>query len=168
MEIEVLNCKDARLKDYVIRAIEFYGKKLITNKRIYNNIYIEVEFTGDIKDMGSASVDGYNSAKKPRDFLIEINKNISGRDVLKVLAHEMVHIKQFAYGETNEDLTLWCGEYIDSDNVDYYDHPWEIEAYGKEQGLLSGFVTQEKLWEVLKGIHKPDSVIKKQSIGWKN
>jgi hypothetical protein len=167
MEIEVLNCKDDRLKDYVIRAIEFYGKKLITNKRIYNNIYIEIEFTDDIKDLGSASVDGYNSAKKAREFLIEINNKISGKSVLQTLAHEMIHIKQYIYDEINEDLNKWKHEIIDSDNMDYYDYPWEIEAYGKEQGLFSGFVIQEKLWDVFNGIYNPESTIKKQKIGWK-
>jgi hypothetical protein len=167
MEIEVLNCKDDRLKDYVIRAIEFYGKKLITNKRIYNNIYIEIEFTDDIKDLGSASVDGYNSAKKAREFLIEINNKISGKSVLQTLAHEMIHIKQYIYDEINEDLNKWKHEIIDSDNMDYYDYPWEIEAYGKEQGLFSGFVIQEKLWDVFNGIYNPESTIKKQKICWK-
>lgn len=167
MEIEVLNCKDKRLEDYVIRSIEFYGKKLIKNTRIYNNIHIEVQFTSDIKDMGSASIDGYNSAKKARDFLIEINNKISGKNVLMTLAHEMIHIKQYVYGEMDDQLSMWKGEIVDENAMEYYDHPWEIEAYGKEQGLFSGFVVQEKLWDVFTGIYNQETPIKKQKIGWK-
>lgn len=167
MEIEVLDCKDKRLEDYVIRSIEFYGKKLIKNTRIYNNIHIEIQFTSDIKDMGSASIDGYNSAKKARDFLIEINNKISGKNVLMTLAHEMIHIKQYVYGEMDDQLSMWKGEIVDENTMEYYDHPWEIEAYGKEQGLFSGFVVQEKLWDVFTGIYNQETPIKKQKIGWK-
>jgi hypothetical protein len=79
----------------------------------------------------------------------------------------MTHIKQYVYGETNETLTRWKGIKIDSDNLDYWVQPWEIEAHGMESGLFTKFATKEKLWEVFTGIQNPDSPIIPESIGWK-
>ena len=166
MNIEVLNCKDKRLEEYIHRAITFYGEQLIS-KRILNNICIDVSFDDDMTDLGGASIEGFNTAKKPRDFLIEISNKVGAKSVLMTLAHEMVHIKQYAYCETNEYLSKWKGVHIDSDAIDYYDLPWEIEAYGKEQGLFSGFVIKEKLWEVINDINIPDSPIEQEEMGWK-
>jgi len=166
MHIEVINCRDDRLVDYIVRAIEFYGEQLIS-KRILNNISIEIIFDEDLEDLGGASIDGYNSAKKARSFLIELSRKISGKTILQTLAHEMIHIKQYAYGETNEELNVWKGEPIDSDNIDYYDLPWEIEAYGREQGLFSKFVVKEKLWDIFEEIYLPDSPPDFEEIGWK-
>ena len=166
MHIEILNCKDERLESYIIKALVYYGGRLIS-KRILNNISIDIIFDEDMTDLGGASIEGYITAKKPREFLIEISSKIGAKSVLMTLAHEMVHIKQYAYCETNEYLSKWQGVHIDSDAVDYYDLPWEIEAYGKEQGLFSGFVMQEKLWEVIEDVNVPDSPIEQEEMGWK-
>ena len=70
-------------------------------------------------------------------------------------------------GKLNKDKTMWKGEKINSDDVDYYEHPWEIEAYGMSKGLLVKFVVKEKLWEVFKGVQNPDSPIEIEPLGWK-
>ena len=74
----------------------------------------------------------------------------------------------FRSGETNEKLTRWKGERIDSDDVDYWEHPWEIEAYGMSKGLFTKFVVKEKLWEVFDYIRNPDWDIQPVELGWKN
>jgi hypothetical protein len=166
MQIEIINCRDNRLIDYIVRAIEFYGEQLIS-KRILNNIHIEVNFDDNLEDLGGASIESYNTNKKPRSFLIEINKKLGGKSILSTLAHEMVHIKQFVYCETNEDLSKWKDVHIDSDVIDYYDLPWEIEAYGKEQGLFYKFVVKEKLWDVFEDICVPNTPPEEEPVGWK-
>ena len=166
MHIEVINCRDDRLVDYIVRAVQFYGEILIS-KRILKNISIEINFDDDLTDLGGASIDGYNTSGKAREFTIDLSRKISGKSVLMTLAHEMVHIKQFTYGETNESLSKWQGSHIDSDVVDYYDLPWEIEAYGKEQGLFSKLVIKEKLWDVFEDVCLPDSSPEFENVGWK-
>jgi hypothetical protein len=80
----------------------------------------------------------------------------------------MVHVKQYVYGETNERLSRWKGQRVDSDTIDYWVQPWEIEAHGYEAGLFTKFAIKEKLWEIFEGVSNPDSDIEIQPIGWKN
>ena len=43
------------------------------------------------------------------------------------LAHEMVHVKQFARGELDSGLTSWKSNKYCA-NIEYWDQPWEKEA----------------------------------------
>jgi hypothetical protein len=79
----------------------------------------------------------------------------------------MVHIKQFVHGETNETLSKWKGISIDADSLDYYHHPWELEAYSLETGLWTKLAVKEELWNVFEGISNPDAPIVKEKIKWK-
>jgi hypothetical protein len=79
----------------------------------------------------------------------------------------MVHIKQFAHGETNETLSKWKGISVDADAIDYYHHPWELEAYSLEVGLWTKLAIKEELWNVFEDISNPDAPIKKEDIKWK-
>ena len=57
---------------------------------------------------------------------------------LSTLAHEMVHVKQWATGEMKElvrqNKTRFKGELFG--NTEYWFRPWEIEAHGIEKGLF--------------------------------
>ena len=69
--------------------------------------------------------------------------------IVRALAHEMVHAKQYAIGELmdgpNYLRVRWMGKWIKSqDEKNYWDRPWEIEAYGKETGLAESFLTDFK------------------------
>lgn len=166
MKLRIVNCPDKNFKPFVERALLFYGQNLIS-KRLLDNINLKVKFNPNLDVHGFASVEDYNNSGKPREFLIEVHSWIGAKEILKTLAHEMVHVKQFAYMETNDSLTRWKGMKIDSENVDYYEHPWEIEAYGMDAGLFTKFVTKEKLWEVFDEIVDPNSPIEKKKLGWK-
>jgi hypothetical protein len=167
MHIRIVRCPDEGFKPYVMRAVEFFGESLIPNKNMSKNLNIKVKFSNKIKDFGYAEIDGYNSHNKPRDFILTVHSNIGARSIIETLAHEMVHIKQFVYCETNESLSKWLDFKIDSDKIDYWDLPWEIEAYGREAGLLTKFVVKEKLWEVFDGFKNPDDPIEYTKIKWK-
>jgi len=59
---------------------------------------------------------------------------------MESIAHEMVHLKQYATGEmydTNDpNIVQWKKKSIDLMKWHYWDRPWEIEAHGKELGLF--------------------------------
>lgn len=57
---------------------------------------------------------------------------------LMTLAHECVHLKQYAMGEIDENMNTWKGTRVPK-STDYWDSPWEIEAYGREKGLYIRF-----------------------------
>jgi hypothetical protein len=167
MQLSIVGCPDKkRFRPFVKRAAQFYAEELISEKML-ENIFVRIKFSKNIPAYGYASVEEYNNSGKPREFEIELHSGISAYDILKTLAHEFVHIKQYVYGETNEKLTRWKGERVDSDTVDYWVQPWEIEAHGYEAGLFTKFAIKEKLWEVFKGVSNPDSEIETEPLGWK-
>ena len=66
---------------------------------------------------------------------------------LRTLAHELVHAKQYILGELSYQKVgmVWKGQptgfaFNDDMNwLDYYDFEWEIEAFGREEGLMVMF-----------------------------
>ena len=71
-----------------------------------------------------------------RTFELEIDKTQSLRGLLETIAHEMVHVKQYARGELSADKHVWMGKTYDPEEINYWDLPWEIEAHGREIGLF--------------------------------
>jgi hypothetical protein len=167
VNIKIVNCTDKKFRPYVKRALEFYGKQLITSEKLRNNITLNIKFNKKLQYWALASIEDYNSNNKAREFLIEIHPWIGAKEILRTLAHEMVHIRQFAYGETNSSLDVWRGIPIDSAKMDYYLHPWELDAYGMETGLFTKYVVSEKLWDVFEDLVDPDSPITEYPIKWK-
>jgi len=165
MAIKISGSPDKEFTPYVHRAAKFFSDHLLT-KQMQENTNIYVKFNKKLMDCGSAGVEGYNAKGQPRDFLIEINPYLGARGILEAIAHEMVHVKQFAYGHTNETLNKWFNNQVDTDKVDYWFQPWEIEAHGLEIGLVTKFAIQEELWTVFKDFRKPGTV-KKSKINWK-
>jgi hypothetical protein len=167
MQLSIVGCPDKKhFRPYVKRAAVFYAEQLISPK-IRENIFLRIKFNPKIDVYGYAQILEYNNSRKAREFEIEIHPGIGAAEILKCLAHEMTHIKQYAYNETNETLTRWRGNRVDSDEIDYWNQPWEIEAYGMESGLFSKFAVKEKLWEVFFGMQNPDAPIESEPLGWK-
>ena len=167
MRVRIVNCPDKDFKPFVKRSVNFYAENLIPSKRLRDNICLTIKFNSKLNVWAFASIEEYNASNKPREFLIEIHPWIGAAEILKTLAHEMVHIKQFANGETNETLSKWKGISIDSDTIDYYQHPWELEAYSLETGLWTKFAVKEELWTVFGDVGNPDAPIEKKDIKWK-
>ena len=167
MDIKIYKCPDKNFKPYIIKSIEYYSENLISSKKMRDNIKLKIKFKDDLDHYGSTSVEGYNESEKARRFSIEVHSGIGARAILETIAHEMVHVRQFVYNETNEYLNKWRGEKIDYNTMDYYSFPWEIEAHGVEVGLFAKFVIKEKLWEVFEGINNLDAPIVNKELGWK-
>lgn len=87
-------------------------------------------------------------ADRPRLFELEVHKNMPLRKVLETVAHEMVHVKQYARGElyysTRVAKNRWQGKWV-SNKLDYWDCPWEIEAHGRECGLFVQWAEKNNL-----------------------
>ena len=72
---------------------------------------------------------------------IEIDKRQKDDDFITCVLHELVHVKQQFKGEL-KDVSgfkkLWKGE-VHLDNEDYYNLPWEKEAYEMQEILLEEY-----------------------------
>jgi hypothetical protein len=80
-----------------------------------------------------------------RTFEIELDRKLPLRKLMETLAHEMVHVKQYARRELHPVYDTWCGKTYNPKKVSYWDLPWEIEAHGREVGLFIRWAEQEKL-----------------------
>jgi len=101
---------------------------------------IECNLTGKTGDS-----EGLCLSVDDREFELDINKNIKLRPLLETVAHEMVHVKQYVRHELKEP-TVWKGTNINTDKVEYWDLPWEIEAHGREVGLFVRWAQKEGYW----------------------
>jgi len=139
MDINITGRINAQTKRQFKEAVMYYVGRLMTSQML-KNITIDVSIRKNVEnnDEGFCEVVGWNSLSKPRDFKVVIKKDESVRKMLMTLAHEIVHVKQYAVGELSENHASWRGKRINED-VDYWESPWEIEAFGRERGLYTLF-----------------------------
>ena len=74
---------------------------------------------------------------------MRLDNTVKMRRILETVAHEMVHLSQFATGRWVEmyktKRTKWQGKILKK-VPEYWDRPWEIEAHGREVGLFLQWV----------------------------
>jgi hypothetical protein len=131
MDIIVTGCRNPFVEQELISGTRFYANELLSSK-MKKHIIIEIDIKSAISDLGNCSISYYNDWYKPREFIIQLKARRSLKNTLVTLAHEIVHVKQFAKGELNPANDKWKGESVDVDTVDYSDLPWEVEASSLE------------------------------------
>ena len=104
-------------------------KKLGLNRMRSLNIDVKLKNLKD-GEFGFCDIQDDN-----RNFIIEVNKNVSIKDFVSTIIHEMVHVKQYARNEMNGDDMRWKSKIIPED-TDYMDLPWEKEAYRLEAKFI--------------------------------
>lgn len=84
-----------------------------------------------------------------KEFDIRIDADMRLQGILRCLAHEMVHVAQYTTGSLKEGRvageSIWHGKKWVLRHYSYYDHPWEVEALGKEEGLFEKFISARSL-----------------------
>ena len=157
MEINVYSASN-KLESYVISAVEFAMAKFFDVKDLDKYISVDVDFT-------DLDVEGHCIDAGDGEFSIEIKKDLPMREKMIVLMHELVHMKQHIAGELEfggiiigKDglkckTTTWMGAEFDEEGTDYFDRPWEIEAFGRQLGVLIRWVESideghHKKWQV--------------------
>jgi hypothetical protein len=135
MKIKTRKFNDRGLTRLIKQAAKFYAYQLIPEH--YDQIYLDI-YANKIKADGTClQLDRY-------DFEIEINKNISFECMMITLAHEMIHLKQYATKELKSkivkgnEVDIWKG--VKYKNMKYHDQPWEQEATDLEEELYHKFL----------------------------
>ena len=127
----------ASQRKYVESITEFCIKTLMPRMRSLN---ISIKLTSP-KDAYGYCCELDNN----REFEIEVDRKLKLRTLLETVAHEMVHVKQYARRELHPVHDTWCGKTYNPKKVSYWDLPWEIEAHGRETGLFVRWAEKEKL-----------------------
>ena len=130
------------------KAVEFYGQRLLTSN-LYSRISLELDFNSEDMDKDIYGYCEWNFENyRPKNFTITIHPNLNKKQTLLVLAHEMVHLKQYAKGEMKDYMrkhkVKFNNKIYNYEKIDYWEQPWEIEAHGREKGLYYYFINQEK------------------------
>lgn len=151
MKISISDLPKQITPDCAFFSIAFFGEKLMS-KKLLKKLNVDIFFIKDLKKLEKFEADCIweDINIRPKEFSIRIDSSMSGRRIIQALAHEMTHIKQYATGEMSDllgmnTLVSWRKglrkQRIDSEVVDYWEHPWEIEAYGREKCLTEMFKT---------------------------
>lgn len=112
---------DHWLRGHIHLAVIDFAKQLSIS-RMKTNVKVKVHHSAFV-DVEKTST-GCCEAIDSRNFILDIALYSNW---LVALAHEMVHVKQFARGELDFGLTRWkTNRYCD--NIKYWDQPWEKEA----------------------------------------
>ena len=141
-------------RDLVRRAVWFYADKLMS-KTLVNTLELTINLTRNLTGKEGAEGlciwdDWSDIRKTPREYTIDLDCSISIRNILINLAHEMVHVKQWVKGEmyeysSNSNVVRFMKKKYDVNDMDYYDYPWEIEAFGCQLGLFIRWCETEGL-----------------------
>ena len=125
-------------------AAWYYAEKLM-GKRTIANLEIHIKLKRGLykKDNTEGTAIWEDESYRPKEFTIELDCGVKIRNMLITLAHEMVHIKQWAKGEMYEYAVPGKVRFMktkyDMNDLDYWDYPWEIEAFGRQLGLFVRF-----------------------------
>jgi len=125
--IEVTGGKKAE-RAIAQETVEWCLKKLLPR---YRTIDVAVEFS---------KIDAYGYCMEEDDkgrlFTITLRKGLGLFELISTICHEMVHLKQYARRELRNvnGNTMWKKKAYN--NIDYWDAPWEKEAY-KLEGKLA-------------------------------
>ena len=149
---------DTKLRVALYAMTEFAMSKLVPSTRLRNNVSINVHLKHHCEG-GEAMLEDYANPYRPRDFKViidhhRVEMDDYGRErdatewahiILKTLAHELVHVKQYLTGELlmRKKGLCWRKSVLTSDSTtyeEYFELPYEIEAYGREKGLLARFL----------------------------
>lgn len=122
---------DVGLSATVHLAVRDFARQLDIS-RLKTNIVVRIHNSVHIGEIGT---EGLCEPIDNRNFILDVA--LFG-NWLSTLAHEMVHVKQFAKGEMDMGLTRWksnnyCGD------IDYWDQPWEKEARKLQHKMVANF-----------------------------
>jgi hypothetical protein len=130
---------------------DFVLDKFFTQNR-KKKLHIDIVFVKDLFKNNNtyANCVWEDDYKRPNEFTIQMDPDQRIQLLLNSLAHELVHVKQWAKGEYYELVSKpkvykFNGKLVDTQKVDYWDTPWEIEAHGRAIGLVVQWVRKAKL-----------------------
>jgi hypothetical protein len=138
-------------KKYIKSLTQFINDKFFT-KRLQDKLDIEINFKKNLIDKEGVAGDcvGLDDHFRPKQFVVRIDSKMKFNRVLNTLAHELVHAKQWAKGEMYEmlkkkNVVKFNKKEYNSEKINYWELPWEIEAYGRAPGLVNQWAHINKL-----------------------
>ena len=147
---------DRKLKVAMMAMCHHALKELGVSERLRNRLTLNIHLRHHAAE-GEAMFDEFANVYRPREFRIVLDHHRMlvddyGRkkgdtewahDILRTLAHELVHVKDYVLGDLamRKEGMVYRGVHYNVDSLlEYFKLPYEIEAYGREKGLLVSFL----------------------------
>jgi hypothetical protein len=130
----------------IVKDLTRFCAEMLMSKRMAESLLIRIEFIKDLDNQYDGDCEYVDEESRPKEFLIRVNDALKLSKKLRTICHEMVHVKQYATGEMKymsrpARFTKFQGM-LYPDELEYWDSPWEIEAFGREPGLYTRWIDQ--------------------------
>jgi len=132
MDIQVM-ARNSISKGLVENCLQFFRNELKLQNSRYSLIVVP--------ERGMSVRDGIRGSVfklGPTVIGMSIDTALDTERLIIALAHEMIHVKQYARGQITHGKNLnskfWMGKKF---RGHYYDLPWEVEAFSKERVLAN-------------------------------
>jgi hypothetical protein len=156
MNVKIFQKGGERRDARITKIITWMGRQLMST-RMNNLLTIRVEMRAStlknahgcvFQSLKGSATKGAGDWRNKRAFKIVVIRDVVDRDLVRILAHEMVHVRQMAtrqlayrYIKTTKTWRkTWMG--VDHSSTPYRDCPWEVEAYGLDKGLAAAFINR--------------------------
>ena len=146
-----INGSTVRKRELVAEAAYFFKDRLMPRmKTLEIHINLNPHYEKKTTDSGDCIWEDTN--RYAREFTINLDSHDDDW-MVQTLAHEMVHVKQWARGEMMDcydcddgspTKTKWKSKYINIKSVPYEQWPWEKEALRIEKRLYDEWLTYLK------------------------
>jgi len=91
----------------------------------HRKLAVDVEITKHL-DVDADCFEGDDD----REYEIRVKRGLDYEDLVTAIFHEFVHVKQDVLKEY---------PMFECSDIDYFDRPWEIEAYAEQEKMLKSF-----------------------------
>lgn len=137
--------------DFIRSAAEFFSQKLLSKQK-QKNLRMTILFTPMDKYEGYFII-------RPANKIVEIlisKGHLTKLGMLRALAHEFVHARQYLNGEMKffiknmkDEIIIFNDQILEKTKLTYDTYPWEIEAKLAEEDLIKSFIaTDQKYYEL--------------------
>lgn len=107
---------------------------------------VEGDTTWEYNDKDEEPFLPISNEQRPRCFVIRLQKGLHIQDLLTLVAHELVHVKQYVLKELrqvyveskNEFATFYKSKNVS--NIEYWKQPYEKEAYRLQEKLVKEYL----------------------------
>lgn len=158
INVEGYRTQNKRLVKLLEDSAEFYGQTLM-RKDLCHNVGLDIVLYKDMdRAYGTKDILGWcgildDNMSRPREFQIDLCTRQGTTRMLMTLAHEMVHLSQFAQGRLrhlNDGSTMWNKKKLHrakGEKLKYKNLPWEEEAFGREGDLFVELVNTTNIMD---------------------
>jgi hypothetical protein len=129
------------------KAIKKQAEVYMDHLNVQENFYLLIKLSPEMpRKLEGITILRYSPETDVYQFQVIVDANLSENQQMLVLAHEIVHVKQYAKKELiilNNKKVVWRGKKHHYSGAYNRQMPWEIEAYKFDRKLVNLFKSKK-------------------------